>query len=111
MFPGIKVKLRNSELVIPALSLGQLRSGALDLMKKHDEVVASGDLFAAMTIRGQIIAIAASRNYPDVTEEQILDGLDLSNTTEIWNSILGLSGFKPKEDGLGEATAAEKSGA
>lgn len=111
MFPGIKVKLADSELIIPALSLGQLRSGVLDLMKKHDDVVSSGDLFSAMTIRGQIITIAAQRNYPDVTEDQIMAGLDLSNTTEIWNSILGLSGFKPKEDGLGEATAAEKSGA
>lgn len=101
MFAGTKVMIGEKEYVIPPISLGQLRNGTLPLLKQHDELVAQGDTFAAMEIRGQVILSALRRNYPDFPEETLFEYLDMGNTAPIWLTILGISGFTP-----GEAQAA-----
>lgn len=102
MFPGKTIKLGDEEFVVPALSLGQLRNGVLDQLQEHDKLVAEGKTFEAMDIRGKVILVAMQRNYPDFSEEKLLTYLDLQNTTEVWLSVLGLSGFS-----LGENQAAQ----
>lgn len=106
MFSGTKIKIGEEEFVIPPISLGQLRNGVLDLLQKHDELVAGGKPFEAMDVRGQIILAALQRNYPDFTEKKLLDYLDAGNIGPLWLHVLGISGFSPS----GEAQAATQSG-
>jgi hypothetical protein len=51
-----------------------------------------------MDIRAQVILEAIRRNYPSFDETVLLNYLDMSNTSNIWLSILGVSGFAPGEE-------------
>lgn len=97
MFYGTTVNIGGTDYVVPPISLGQLRNGALTLLKEHDDLVAAGDTFAAIEIRGKIIFKALQRNYPDFDETKLLDHLDMANVGPIWLSVLGASGFVPGE--------------
>ena len=108
MFLGVKHKIGEDELTIPALSLGQLRNGGLALMKEHDELVNADKSYDALDVRAKIILLAIQRNYPDFPEQKLLDNLDLNNTTPVWLTVLGLSGFTSGEDKA--ATAATEPG-
>jgi hypothetical protein len=98
VFNGIRVKINEEEYVIPPISLGQLRHGVLELLQTHDQLVADGKTFEAMSVRAQVILEAIRRNYPDFAEEVLLNYLDMANTSNIWLSILGVSGFAPGEE-------------
>jgi hypothetical protein len=65
----------------------------LKKLKDHDTLVAEGQLFDTMTVRGEIIVAALRRNYPDLDENVIWDNLDVSNTGPVWLAVLGASGF------------------
>ena len=93
MFQGVTCRIGDNEYVVPALSLGQLRSGLLDKLKEHDQLVADGKLFDTMTLRGEIILAALRRNYPNLEENVVWDSLDMSNTGPVWLAVLGASGF------------------
>jgi hypothetical protein len=101
MLAGTKIKIGDKELVVPPISLGQLRNGTLTLLKQHDDLVAEGKTFDAMIIRGEVILSALHRNYPDFPEDELYAYLDMSNVGPLWLTILGASGFMP-----GEGTAA-----
>lgn len=99
MIPGTKIIIDNAEYVVPPLTLGQLRNGVNDLMKRHDELVnEDGKLFELFDLRGQVILAAIKRNHPDMTEETLFNYLDLANLTPLWLQVLGQSGFTPGEN-------------
>ena len=98
MFPGIRTKIGDEEYTIPAITLGQLRSGTLALLQEHDKLIADSKIFEAMEIRGQVILAALRRNYPDFPEDKLFNHLDMQNNGPIWLSILGVSGFNSGEE-------------
>ena len=65
MIPGVKIQLGNKEFEIPPLSLGMLRNGLMEKMKKHDELLQKPNMDAndLLLIRGEIIFAALKRNY------------------------------------------------
>jgi hypothetical protein len=105
MFAGMKITIEGQEYLVPALSLGQLRTGLLDKIKEHDALVAEGKTFDVMVLRGEIILAALKRNYPDFDEAKLMSYLDMSNVRDLWLHILGASGFSP-----GETVAATANG-
>ena len=105
MFPGTKIVIEGQTYTIPALSLGQLRSGLLIRLREHDKLLSDRLVFDAMLLRGEIILVALQRNHPDVTQGQIDSVLDLRTTGDIWLTVLGSSGFSPGEDQAAATTA------
>jgi hypothetical protein len=97
MYAGTKVKIGDEEYTIPPISLGQLRNGLLTKLQEHDKLSADGKLFETLQLRGEIILAAIRRNYPDFSEDKLFAHLDLANTSGIWLSILGASGFNSGE--------------
>lgn len=102
---GVSVKIGEDEYVLPALSLGQLRNGVLAKLQQHDKLVEEGKLFDILTIRGEIIFAALKRNYPDFDEAKLLDHLDMSNTTRMFNIVIGVSGLGETQAGATAATS------
>lgn len=100
-YVGTVFKIGDESYIVPALSLGQLRSGLLEKLKEHDALVAEGKIFETMTIRGDVILAALRRNYPDFPEEKLFESLDMANTSQIWLAVLGASGL-----GVGETQEA-----
>jgi|HubBroStandDraft_2_1064218.scaffolds.fasta_scaffold68725_3 hypothetical protein len=97
MFVGTPIKIGDEEFIVPPLSLGQLRNGAMTKLKEHDTVLASGDTWGAMVLRGEIILEALRRNYPEFDDKKLYDWLDVGNCGPLWLSVLGASGFTPGE--------------
>jgi hypothetical protein len=95
---GKKITIDGQEIIVPPISLGQLRNGLLAKLKEHDDLVNAGNTFEAYNIRGDVLLAAVRRNYPDFSEELLFDNLDMGNIGEIWLSVLGISGFTPGED-------------
>jgi hypothetical protein len=53
----------------------------------------------------QIIFLALQRNYPEITQEEVEDLLDMTNATTVLRVILEVSGFVPAgEPQPGEGT-------
>lgn len=98
MFSGTKVNINGEEYVIPPLSLGQLRNGALGFLQEHDRLIAETKVFEAYEIRSKVILLALQRNYPDFQEDKLVSFLDMANIGSIWLSVLGASGFTPGEE-------------
>lgn len=96
MFPGKKFKIGEKDYTVPALALGQLRNGGLELIKKSDELAQGGKPFEAIAMRGEIVAMALKRNYPDIDTEEMLDSLDLDNMNQLWLHVLGASNLLPE---------------
>lgn len=95
MIPGVKIQLGDKEFEIPPLSLGMLRSGLMEKMQKHDEMLKNPDMNAndLLLLRGEIIFAALKRNYPEMDESDAFERLDYGNVSKAWAAILGLSGF------------------
>jgi hypothetical protein len=97
---GVKCKLRDKEFYVLPLTVGLLRKGGLDLMKKNDELVTSGDYLGALDAKVQLITMAIKQNHPDVTIDDMYDIIDLRNYLQAWSIVLGGTGL-----GEGEAPA------
>jgi hypothetical protein len=101
VYKGATVQIGDESVVIPPLSLGQLRNGLIEKLAEHDQLLADGKTFEMFVKRGEIIFEALKRNYPDFDQTKFFDFLDVRNTQEIWLTVLGMSGFTQ-----GEAQAA-----
>ena len=97
LVPGKEVTIGEKTYTLPPLSLGQLRNGAMDKLRKHDEFIAEQKGWDAMLLKGEIILTALQRNYPDLKAKDIDEALDLGNVNDLWLHVLGLSGFTPGE--------------
>lgn len=94
MFPGIELEIKGQKLIVPALSLKQLREGGMELMQKTDEIAKVSDNgYDTMELRGKLIHMALQRNYPDLKLEDVMESLDLRNTVPTWLAVLGVSGL------------------
>jgi hypothetical protein len=109
MFPGKTFNISGQDYVVPALTVGILRKGGRDLIRQHDEMVNKEDvgIFDMMDMKAKVVFLALQRNYPDMTEDQFADIIDVEILPEIWWSVLGLSNLLPKDGGdAGEQKAA-----
>jgi hypothetical protein len=93
-----KISIEGKDYTVPAITLGQLRSGLKDKIQAHDKFSSEGKLFDAIDQQGAIISEVLMAKYSDLTEEKILMALDMANIRSFWLALLGASGFTPGED-------------
>ena len=84
-------------MIVPALNLKQLKkySGALaGLSDLSDSTVLdrAGDLV-------EMIHAALTRNYPEITRDQVEEMIDLRNLLPLTQAIIGVSGLGETEMG------------
>lgn len=91
---GVEITFGLKKLIIPSLTLGQLKRLRDDLAKlaavNSDQQINDATV-DAMT---RIVTVALRRNYPEMTEETVLEMLDLSNLAQTVQAVLGVSGLK-----------------
>ena len=96
-----KLTIKGKEYDIPAVTLGQLRAGMLEKMKRSDELSNTSWMDAIM-LRGEIVAEAMVAKYGDeFSTEDVLNSLDATTTGTSFLALLGVSGITTP----GEATA------
>ena len=106
-YEGVPVWMDGREWIIPPLSLGQFRKhhGTLTNLdatpQNWEELIAT---------RTPIILGAIQRNYPDVTEEQLLEMIDLRTYREILEAIMHSSGMRAAQPGESQPVAETSTG-
>jgi hypothetical protein len=105
-YEGVPVYLDGREYIVPSLSVRQFREHYAKLTAPQ----AAGETVAQfLEDRIPIICAALRRNYPGVTEDQLLDIIDLGSFDVITKAIQAASGMKRVKPGESTpAAAAEK---
>lgn len=91
LIEGVKINLGGDNYIVPPLSFKNLRmlQPKLGLLKTVGDVPTEEQTDAI----AQIVLMALSRNYPDLTLDQVSEVLDLSNMKQVLPAILGVSGL------------------
>lgn len=106
MIPGVTIAMGGRDWLVPPLTLGQLRRlGPKIDQLTTDAGAAMGE--AAIAALVDIVTAALSRNYPEVTAQQVEDELlDLGNSRAALTAVLTGSGLRPAGNPeMGEASA------
>jgi hypothetical protein len=95
-YEGVPVYMDGKEWVIPALSVRQYR--------EHQKLLQDGDvtqenLHDYIVARVPLIGAAMRRNYPELTDEQVMDMLDLRTVVRVIQAIGFQTGLRPAQPG------------
>ena len=96
-FEGVSITLGGRKLIVPALTIKQVRVTLADDLKALDDKDANVSMMAGQ----RVILAAIRRNYPEMSEEFIEDSLDLNNYKAVLSAIMGASGLV-QQAGAGE---------
>jgi hypothetical protein len=89
--PGVKIDFGGDVRVVPPLSLGSLKK----LGDRLQNVKNGVDAESVQTVLDAAF-LSLKRNYPDITEEEVGEMVDLSNMQEVMQSIMDVSGLRRK---------------
>lgn len=93
MIEGTALNLGGKEYIVPPLTLGQVRRLQKDIERISKLDASSLDNSAIDTMLN-VILTGLSRNYPDMTKEQLEDIVDIGNLRTVTEAVLGVSGLK-----------------
>jgi hypothetical protein len=100
LIAGAPLQLGRKVYVCPALNLKQLKmfKPELEILNKGMSSITEGTedekTMAYVACVAKVVTAALSRNYPDITEEVVEEGIDLSNIRSSVLSVLGTSGYR-----------------
>lgn len=109
LIDGEKVILSGKEFIIPPLNLSRIKK-LQDELAILAAVPEDAARFEPQQLEAtiSIIHMALTRNYPDLTREEVEDVIDMGNMARAMLAVMGQSGFKQGEPG--PVTAAPPTG-
>src|SRR5574337_945295 len=93
--PGARMNLGGRELVLAPLNLQQVEQFESVL----PELGKQGSLRDALSTGVPIIHASLSRNYPEITLDEVRGLLDIGNFREALDAMLGISGYSRRQPG------------
>lgn len=90
MYAGNKIQFGERELIVPPLSIAQLREHREGLEKLQ-----AGANTNNMQLCAPIIGAALSRNYPTITIEEVEALVDLGNVGPVMAAVCGIGPADP----------------
>lgn len=91
--PGKAISLSGEEYVVPPLSLASMETNGDRIGQFRGGVDAQS---ASIVI--DVVHAALLRNYPELTREEVANGLDLGNMNDAFEAVLNLSGYQAKAE-------------
>ena len=95
MIEGIDIRIGGKTLTFPSLSLKQVRV----LLPKLQTATASSFDAENMDTILEVVHAALTRNYPEMTKEELEDGLDMRNMAQAMKAVMAISGLEAKPGG------------
>lgn len=92
LIPGIKINMGGTEYVVPPLNFRQLEEHSEKLVQLSRMKVGE-TIYTDMTKIVPVVQAALSRNYPDITEEEVRNMLDMGNYRAVVDAVLAVSGL------------------
>lgn len=108
-FKGVPFFMNGREYIVPSLSLKQVQENDALLSQTFEAKDAEGAK-KLMEFYVPVVGMALRRNYPEVTDDQLLEWLDLGTFGEAIRIVQSASGYA-RVATLGEAAPAATSGA
>lgn len=99
MYEGVKITIGGADYIVPPLNLKRFR--ALKPKLAALEAVSADLTVEQMDVMVECVHAALSRNYPEITPDQIEEMIDLGNMTRIFRAVMSVSGLEQR---LGEAS-------
>lgn len=93
-YDGETVRVGDREFVIPSISVKQTRELWPKMMELSKGVTAA-ELPEKVAIAAVLIHAALSRNYPEITLDEVEDLVDLRNFRPLMLAVSGQAGLKP----------------
>lgn len=88
-------------LVVPPLSLSAVET-------LQDRLAEFSGTMKDVSLVIDALKAALSRNYPEITREEVGELVDLGNMTNVMVAVMDVSGLIPKEGASGEASPEPK---
>lgn len=104
-FRGVPVYFNGQEYIIPPLSVRQFRD-SLELLTEPVGEVNSYNVRERMMRFVPVIGMALRRNYPEITDDNLLDWLDLNTFATVAVAVRTASGMKAAKPGEAPPVAA-----
>lgn len=101
------MRMGGREWIVPPLTLGQMKRLAPKLALLAEAGAPSAMTAEQIDAIAEIVAVALSRNYPEMTAQTALDLLDGANTVAVYAAVLTGSGLRLGEGRGEEDTPAE----
>jgi hypothetical protein len=92
---GHPVRMAGQDWILAPLNFRQLRV----TLKQAFVDLQSSDTEARFNAFEQIVHASLSRNYPDLTIEQVEEMLDMSNVMEVVDAVMNISGMARRAAG------------
>jgi hypothetical protein len=106
LIQGRPMQLGRRVLICPALNLKGMRvyKEELNFIERGVPEEKRGDReeqYKFLSTLATVALAALQRNYPDITLEEVEDGIDFNNVREITQAVMGASGYltTSEEDG------------
>lgn len=102
LLSGVKVSMGTGTYILAPLTLGSLKriGNKINALSTIDSVPNEEQTEAIASI----VLASVNRNYPEITQDELLEMIDLGNLKEIFEAVLGVSGIK-KSESSGEAVS------
>ena len=100
-FEGTELVIRGKTYIVPGLSLAQVEAHADDIEKLSQ--MNEKDAFKAMGKLANLLYLAFSRNYPEISLEEFKELIDIRTAPKLFQSVMGESGFEQGQTLPGEA--------
>jgi hypothetical protein len=105
-YRGVPVYFDGKEWIVPPLSVRQFRDN-LALLTEPVGEVNPANAIDRMNKFVPVVGLALRRNYPEVTDEYLLDALDLRTFFEVLVAVQKASGLKVATPGEAAPVAAK----
>jgi hypothetical protein len=92
MIEGVEIKMGDRTYTVPPLNFRQLKKYSADLAR-FSTITNGGNPYDGMTLAVPVITAAIQRNYPDVTEDEVSDMIDMGNYRRVLEAVMGVSGI------------------
>lgn len=99
LIDGVSIVLGGEQFTVPPMNLKTVRR----LLPAFDQIKSGSLNAAALDAAVGVIHGALSRNYPDLTADEVADMVDLSNLEGVLSAVLEVSGLTPKTTGAPKA--------
>lgn len=83
---GTEIEINGEKRICPPLNLRAIEQ-VQEKLKSFD----AKSPFDQLPIVAEVAHLALVRNYPEITLDELKDGIDLGNMTEIMNAVMGVS--------------------
>ena len=96
-FLGVPVFMNGQNYYVPSLSYADFKANFAFLTNAQE--VHGDEVFRYIETLAPIVGLAIRRNHPEVTDEQLLQWLDLTTVPLVREAIQAASGLKPVAEG------------